>query len=204
MSARDELTPEQRTALAAQLGDAKPATAGLLMSFGKSVQDRRDHDHTTQREDWYCMNLAAYMGERAAPVLRRLLEVEADVARLRGELAEVPVCGDCGHLESAHAGDGETSCNASGARLAKCTCAYYIDRTPGDSSPTAEPLLVSRFDVAMEPAPEEEPGLTIGAIAEDGRPVALLFDEEARRRVARWLAPGETERATDETTGASQ
>lgn len=52
-----------------------------------------------------------------------------------------------------------------------------------------EPLVVSRFDVAMEPTPEEEPILTIGAIAEDGRPVALRLDEETRRKVAGWLAP---------------
>ncbi|SHI67083.1 hypothetical protein [Streptomyces sp. 3214.6] len=88
MSADDELTPEQRAKLAEQLDGWKPASAGLLMSFGKSVQDRRDHDHTTQREDWYCLNLAAYMGERVAAVLRRLLDTEAEVARLRDELAE--------------------------------------------------------------------------------------------------------------------
>ncbi|WP_439947257.1 hypothetical protein [Streptomyces sp. BBFR109] len=51
-----------------------------------------------------------------------------------------------------------------------------------------EPLVVSRFDVAMEPAPEEEQVLTVGAIADDGRPVALQLDEETRRKVARWLA----------------
>lgn len=50
-------------------------------------------------------------------------------------------------------------------------------------------LVVSRFDTAIEPAPEEEPLLTVGAIAEDGRPVGLLFDEETRRKVAGWLAP---------------
>ncbi|MHC3427242.1 hypothetical protein [Streptomyces sp. DT18] len=51
------------------------------------------------------------------------------------------------------------------------------------------PLVVDRFDVAIEPAPEEEPVLTIGCIAEDGRPVALLLDPETRRKVAGWLAP---------------
>ncbi|MFF2731729.1 hypothetical protein ACFVS9_27960 [Streptomyces sp. NPDC058008] len=51
------------------------------------------------------------------------------------------------------------------------------------------PLVVSRFDVAMEPAPEEEQILTIGCIDEDGRPVALVLDMEARSKVARWLAP---------------
>lgn len=63
----------------------------------------------------------------------------------------------------------------------------------GESTPAhhgrTEPLIVSRFDVAMEPALEEEPVFTVGAIADDGRPVALFFDPEARRRVAGWLAP---------------
>jgi hypothetical protein len=88
VSAREELTPEQRATLAQQIGDARAARNSLLMSFGKSVQDRREHDHTTQREDWYCLNLAAYMGERAAPLLRRLLDAETEVDRLRDELAE--------------------------------------------------------------------------------------------------------------------
>ncbi|MET7477982.1 hypothetical protein ABZT17_26950 [Streptomyces sp. NPDC005648] len=83
MSARETLTADQRAALAEQLGDAQPARNSLLMSFGKSVQDRREHDHTTQREDWYCLNLAAYMGERAATVLRRLLDAEARTQRYR-------------------------------------------------------------------------------------------------------------------------
>lgn len=57
------------------------------------------------------------------------------------------------------------------------------------------PLVVSRFDTATEPAIEEKPILTVGCIAEDGRPVALLLDVEDRRKVARWLAP-ELEEAT--------
>lgn len=88
MSARDELTPEQRATLAQQLGDAEPARNSLLMPFGESIRDRRDHDHSTQSEDWYCLNLAAWMGEKAAPVLRRLLDAEAEIDRLRDELAE--------------------------------------------------------------------------------------------------------------------
>jgi hypothetical protein len=51
------------------------------------------------------------------------------------------------------------------------------------------PLVVDRYDVAMEAAPEEELGLTIGAVAEDGRPVALVFGGEARLKVAGWLTP---------------
>ncbi|MEU9998062.1 hypothetical protein [Streptomyces sp. NPDC050848] len=52
-----------------------------------------------------------------------------------------------------------------------------------------DPLLVSRFDVAMEPAPEEEQVFIVGAVAEDGRPVALLLDREDRAKVGRWLLP---------------
>lgn len=50
-----------------------------------------------------------------------------------------------------------------------------------------EPLVVARYDVAMEPAPEEGPVFTIGAVAEDGQPVALFFDQGARAKVAGWL-----------------
>jgi hypothetical protein len=41
-------------------------------------------------------------------------------------IAELDVCADCGHVESAHSKDGETDCNASGARLCKCACSYFI------------------------------------------------------------------------------
>ncbi|SFF12146.1 hypothetical protein SAMN05216251_108252 [Actinacidiphila alni] len=78
------LSPEQRATILAQLGDAKPATDGLLESFGKSIADRRGHSHPTW-EDIFCLNLAAYMGEKAAPVLRRLLDAEAEVEGLRSE-----------------------------------------------------------------------------------------------------------------------
>ncbi|MFF8914204.1 hypothetical protein ACF08M_12970 [Streptomyces sp. NPDC015032] len=64
------------------------------------------------------------------------------------------------------------------------------------SRPEPEPLAVSRYDVAMEPASEEEPVFTVGAVAEDGRPVALYFDPETRRKVAAWLAPTAAELLT--------
>ncbi|MGW9249710.1 hypothetical protein [Streptomyces badius] len=53
----------------------------------------------------------------------------------------------------------------------------------------ADPLIVSRFDTSIEPAPEEDPVLIVGAVADNGRPVALLLDLENRSKVARWLAP---------------
>lgn len=89
----------------------------------------------------------------------------------------------------------ERACPDVEALLPVCMChaapelRRLADRISPDSEPA--PLVVSRYDVAMEPAPEEEPVLTVGAVAEDGRPVALLFDPEARARVAGWLAPTE-------------
>ncbi|MFJ8054906.1 hypothetical protein [Streptomyces sp. NPDC096142] len=76
------LTPEQRAAIAGQIGDARPATPGLLVAFGKSVRDRHEHEHP-KWEDLFCMNLSSYMGERMAPVLRRLLDLEDEVDALK-------------------------------------------------------------------------------------------------------------------------
>ncbi|MGW1498952.1 hypothetical protein ACWCQW_10330 [Streptomyces mirabilis] len=67
MSAREELTPKQRAMLAQQLGSALPAHNSLLLSLGESIRERRG----------------------MAPVLRRLLDAETEVDRLRDELAEV-------------------------------------------------------------------------------------------------------------------
>jgi hypothetical protein len=67
--------------LAELLGDAKPASDGLLRQLAESVRDRLGHEHPT-REDLYCLNLTSYMGERMGPVLRRLLDAEARVAEL--------------------------------------------------------------------------------------------------------------------------
>jgi hypothetical protein len=52
-----------------------------------------------------------------------------------------------------------------------------------------DPFIVRRFDVAMEPAPEEKPFLTIGAVTIGGHPVALLLDPEDRAKVGGWLLP---------------
>lgn len=73
-----------RLTLAQLIGDVKPASAELLHAFGESVRDCREHEHP-KGEDFYCLNLAAWMGEHAAPVLRRLLDAEARVAELESE-----------------------------------------------------------------------------------------------------------------------
>jgi len=84
-----ELETEQAALLAEMIGDVQPARVSVLLSLGESVRDTRGHDHTSQREDWYCTNLVAYMGERMAPVLRRLLNSEARAAQLAARVAEL-------------------------------------------------------------------------------------------------------------------
>ncbi|MFE5996717.1 hypothetical protein ACFQ6C_07465 [Streptomyces sp. NPDC056454] len=79
-----EQKPLDHEALAALIGDVEPATDGLLLSFAKAVRDRREHEHP-EWEDLYCMNLSSWMGERIAPVLRRLLNGEAEQAGGLGE-----------------------------------------------------------------------------------------------------------------------
>lgn len=79
------LLPEDMATIAALIGDAKPAVPGLLVQLGESVRDVRAHDHSTQCEDWYCLNLTSFMGERMGPVLRRLLDAEARIAELEAE-----------------------------------------------------------------------------------------------------------------------
>ncbi|MCX0246447.1 hypothetical protein [Streptomyces drozdowiczii] len=66
---------------------------------------------------------------------------------------------------------------------------------------TSDPIVVGRFDAAIEPAPEEEQLLTVGCIAEDGRPVALLLNVEDRARVAGWLDP-QADQLRNDVTGA--
>ncbi|MFJ1900451.1 hypothetical protein [Streptomyces sp. NPDC088115] len=89
---------------------------------------------------------------------------------------------------------GEEGTSNKDSRLRRTTIYRLADklsrgavRPPLSKGP--DPLIVSRFDVAMEPAPEEEQVLTIGCIDENGQPVALLLDMESRSKVARWLAP---------------
>jgi hypothetical protein len=91
---RSPLSAEQRDRLAALLpADTSSATDQLLMDFGQVIHDRRTHQHP-KSEDLFCHNLAGWMGERAAYLLRRLVDLEEDNARLRGEstdLTPIPV-----------------------------------------------------------------------------------------------------------------
>ncbi|WP_097922058.1 hypothetical protein [Streptomyces sp. wa1063] len=82
------MRPEQRTAIAVQIGNVQPATDALIGSFAESVANVRNHEHPAW-EDLYCMNLTSYMGERMAPVLKRLLDTETENARLWARVAEL-------------------------------------------------------------------------------------------------------------------
>lgn len=79
MNARD---PQKISAFVAHIGDAKPATDGLLEQLAEAVADVRDHDHP-KHEDPFCMNLAYWSSERMGPVLRRLIDAETRAARYR-------------------------------------------------------------------------------------------------------------------------
>lgn len=76
--------------IAAAIQDAKPARDSLLASLAKSVKDRAEHEHPTW-EDLYCLNLVSYMGERMAPVLRRLIDAETERDSLREKAEETVV-----------------------------------------------------------------------------------------------------------------
>ena len=82
------LSPEQRAAIVAQLGDAKPATVELIVDIAQQVKGRREHDHSGSADwDWFCLNLSGWLGDRMPGVLRRLLDAEARVAELERKLA---------------------------------------------------------------------------------------------------------------------
>ncbi|MFC8862703.1 hypothetical protein [[Kitasatospora] papulosa] len=82
------MKPEQRKAIAVQIGAVQPATDALIGTLAESVANVRNHEHPSW-EDLYCMNLTSYMGERVAPVLKRLLDAETENARLRARVSEL-------------------------------------------------------------------------------------------------------------------
>jgi hypothetical protein len=85
----EPLPAEQLAKIADLLGtDQRPARTDLLLQIAESVHDRRHHDHD-KGEDWYCLNLAAWAGERSGAVLRRLLDAETEAEQLRKRVAEL-------------------------------------------------------------------------------------------------------------------
>ncbi|MFF8902601.1 hypothetical protein ACF082_34605 [Streptomyces lydicus] len=84
MSAYEPLSPENLAALAELFGDAKPSQADFLLRLGHTVKGCRTHDHGTG-EDFYCENLHGWMGERMAPIVRRLFDAEAELEKYVGK-----------------------------------------------------------------------------------------------------------------------
>lgn len=65
--------------------EPRPATDLLLADLAQCVKDVREHDHP-YRDDFYCPNLVAYMGERMGSVLKRLADEQAAVRNLKDRL----------------------------------------------------------------------------------------------------------------------
>lgn len=85
----EPLTDDHAALIRELIGDAEPATDSLIKSLAVSFRDRVDHEHP-KYEDLFCVNQACWSGERMAYVLRRLVDAEVEVARLREELAVSP------------------------------------------------------------------------------------------------------------------
>ncbi|MET8766381.1 hypothetical protein [Streptomyces sp. NPDC004658] len=88
---------------------------------------RREHEESAR--------LRAQLEELQRKYTLDTAELKRERDALQGRVAELTVavetpelCADCGHMEDAHKGDGDTNCTASGARLAECTCAFFIPR----------------------------------------------------------------------------
>ncbi|MFH9072744.1 hypothetical protein [Streptomyces alboflavus] len=83
-----ELYPEERDRIAVLLADTAPATAGLVVAMAETLRDCQEHEHPAY-EDIFCGNLRGWMGERAGPLLRRLMDVEAERDGLLARVAEL-------------------------------------------------------------------------------------------------------------------
>ena len=89
MSEYTPMTPEQCSMVEALLNaEQQPVANNVLLSLAESVRDRQEHQHPTH-EDIYCGNLTAWAGERTGAVLRRLVDAEREIDRLRAERDEL-------------------------------------------------------------------------------------------------------------------
>ncbi|THA28263.1 hypothetical protein E4198_00165 [Streptomyces sp. RKND-216] len=166
------------SAVAALIGDAKPATDRLLRQLAESVRDVREHDHPSQNEDLYCSNLTSWMGDRTAVVLRRLLDAEAQVAE--HEAAPLP---SWVHQLGDELGDFLSD-------LAPAAISYYDPETP-DAQVLARverAFAVGRdrarerlADRRGEPACDTAPGITVYRASYDSIAMGLYTTREAAR-----------------------
>lgn len=79
------MSTETTTALAALVGPG--ASDELIEDFARAVLERAAHEHPKrgEGEDWFCNNLAGYMGERMHAVLIRLRDTEARLKQIRAD-----------------------------------------------------------------------------------------------------------------------
>ncbi|MEU0949849.1 hypothetical protein ABZ379_45415 [Streptomyces canus] len=176
------LSASQRAELSGLLGDAKPAQDALLRQLAQSVRDRGEHDHTTQREDLYCLNLTSFMGERMGPVLLRLLEAEAENVRLRTEndrLRTAVTDGVAAAVRSVHqrghdvhlplelleflTGDAESAAVAGPGALGRDEFQVVISRS-GREHDVAEEILCSRCKTITAQAGFDGQGWTLARL----------------------------------------
>lgn len=97
-----------------QGGHVEPRTAWAIGPRVRADGSAGNAEHTAQ----YVRPLAQ---QSDAPAwLKTLLRERTPDSATR------PLCVDCGHPAEAHAADGSRPCDASGARVRGCTCAYHI------------------------------------------------------------------------------
>lgn len=164
-----------------QLDKMRKVVVGLRQDTVRlrvAYRSARERAARLRHEEAVSRSATDYYAERCAELRAELADRPSRAEVLREALAAA----EAEHLA------GETDTADDRAYTQGVTDAANAIRALLNGEPPA-PLVVSRFDVAMEPAPGEEPVLTIGCIAEDGRPVALQLAPETRRKVARWLAP---------------
>lgn len=65
----------------------RPATDLLIGQMRETLGEIQEHAHPEQGEDFYCLNLVSWLGERMGPVLRRLADEQAETKSWKGRHA---------------------------------------------------------------------------------------------------------------------
>lgn len=128
MSAKPDMRTQLETTFARvkserEAKEAAQLAADSVPTDNPTVLRERATRHAFHAVDEYWGFFNDIQAALTQRVIDPLLEAVARVAAERDALAP---CADCGHVESAHSTDGETDCTASGARVRKCTCSFYI------------------------------------------------------------------------------
>lgn len=185
MSTYEPLSKDNRAALAELIGDAaRPAPADFLLRLGHTVKDCRTHDHGTG-EDIFCGNLAGWMGERMALVMRRLLDAEAELEKYVGK--EPTVAEEMQHLNrclDAVYDLCEEAKRAAGRWENPLPVPEWVaaveQAADGDRPLNTTPLALTWDRLVMHPNGSEDDRTIVACTTEHGRPAALFLDDEHR------------------------